>query len=96
MGSAVIYGGAKVGTPGPNCLFTLLSQQGMSPVDVYPLWLSPSYSKLEVSQLIPYCSDAETSIVCRADYSQSFTKEEGEKKNRKMCGRTVFGYFPGH
>lgn len=48
---------------------------------------------VNVFQPIPYCSEAQTSLLCRAVCSQSFARE-GKKK--KMWRSAVFGCCPDH
>lgn len=83
------------------CLFTALHLLGMSHVGVRPprappLPLQkPSGCQLDdVFQPVPYCSEAQTGLFCRAPSQAKFRKTLGEKERqtegKKRCGGVQF------
>lgn len=72
------------GSPGAKhvCLQLSISKECLVWVSTHRLPLkTPSGCQLDdVSQPVPYCSEAQTSPFCRADRSQSFARDGENKK----------------
>lgn len=76
------------------CLQLSISKECLVWVSTHHLPLeTPSGCQLDdVFQPDPYCSAAQTSLLCRARGSRSFVRDG----KRKVWGRTVFGCSPDH